>query len=684
MAQRKNILLISIDDGGAYWRFRDAFRERLQTPNLDRICDVSAAFTSAYCQAPICGPSRNSMLTGLAPHQIGILDNYTNLFSVMRAEQLWQFRLKRAGYYCSTAGKVHHGFAPLPSDIHNTLYSHPPKALKLGPPRNVPMTRYGGLTGGAATTKLAHEPMYYDHQSASDAVEFLKNYDRAQPFYREVGFHHPHIPYRTPARFKELYDEENFKQPEAWAYGFDVAGYPDLFMPENIDLRDIGHWRKSVRNYFSAYSHVDSQIGRVWDALQASGHAKDTIVLLFSDHGYHLGDKNRMRKFTLWEESCRVPLIVHDPDALPREVSDPVALLDVGPTILDYAECRSQSNVPGRSLVPQINGASDPDRAVPTFLFGNASMRQGSYRITRYENGESEFYDVEDDPWLTKNLAGAHPFFEAMMAELRTVSAAHGLALGGTETTAGPSSNSQPAAPGYRVCYATPRDSRMAAIPDGFTKMHYAADAGGDIDSFVAVGNREDNELVFPGNSNRFQLDVHPGPGRNLVIAQNDDLVVYCDSGDTEIRAGNSPSVLFGGSGRDVMHTGIGPTCIEGGAGPVSIQAGAGPTDIVSGSGNNRVITGTGPTRIELNGGSNEVEVHSELLHLTIKRTGLPQRIGGFRSGTIDLSDWSPLGHGKLDQRDGDSILSCISETVIFCDTNAEQLRPNIVGLKLG
>ncbi len=688
MASRTNILLISIDDGGAFWRFRDAFRERLQTPNLDRICAVSTTFTSAYCQAPICGPSRNSMLTGLTPHQTGILDNNTNLFSVVRPEQLWQFRLKQAGYYCATAGKVHHGFAPLPEAAHNVLYSHPPKPLKLGPHRTVPMRRYGGLTGGAATTDPAHDPLYYDHQSATDAVAFLLEYDRPEPFYREVGFHHPHIPFRTPERFKEMYDEENFKPPEAWENVFETAEYPDQFMVKNMDLRDVGHWRKSVRNYFSAYSHVDSQIGRVWDALQASPHAKNTVVVLVSDHGFHLGDKGRMRKYTLWEESCCVPLIVHDPDAAPREVADPVALLDIGPTVLDYADCPPLRGVQGRSLKPQVHGSDAPDRAVPTFLFGNASMRQGSYRITRYENGEAEFYDVEDDPWQTRNLAGAHPFYDAMLGELMAVSAAHGLTLddaGGTASfgvisTQGSDHDSAP--PGHHVYYATLGESGVAALPDGYDKMQYAADAGGKVEHFVAVGNREDNEMVFPGYGNRFHLEVHPGPGRNQVIAQNDDLVVYCDGGDTEVRAGNAATVFYGGPGHDVVTTGTAPAWVHGGLGGANIRIGAGPADIISGDGENSLTTGSGPTQILLNGGSNDVEIHTDDLQLTILRTGLPQRISGYQTGEIDLSDWSPVG-AHLEQQDDNVVLSSASETVVFCGARVEAIRPNITGVSM-
>ena len=122
MTDRKNILLISLDDAFSYWKYRSAFGAELQTPNLDRICAESTAFQSAYCQVPVCGPSRSSFMSALTPHELGIFDNYTNVFDVLRPEQMWSYRLKQEGYYCSNAGKVHHRFKPLPADIHNVLY----------------------------------------------------------------------------------------------------------------------------------------------------------------------------------------------------------------------------------------------------------------------------------------------------------------------------------------------------------------------------------------------------------------------------------------------------------------------------------------------------------------------------------------------------------------------------------
>ncbi|MEO0358970.1 MAG: sulfatase-like hydrolase/transferase, partial [Pseudomonadota bacterium] len=426
MTDRKNILLISVDDMFAFWRYRDVLGVKLQTPNLDRIIKHSTMFASAYCQAPVCGPSRASAMSGLSPFQTGIFDNYINIFDVLRPEQMWQHRIKRAGYYCSTAGKVHHGYKPLKPDNHDPLYSHPSVHVYFGPKRGAPDKRLGGKTGGSGTTLAKDDTLYYDSRSARNAIRFLQGYSDSDPFYREVGFHHPHLPFQTPIRFKEMYDAAEFAVPDAWLQGFDLAPFAQKYLKENLDPSDTDYWQKTLRNYYSCISHVDEHIGNVWDALQNSDHAKNTIVMIFSDHGYHLGDKNRFRKCTLYEEATRVPLIVHDPDADPAWIDDPVGLIDMGPTLLDYAGCRPMAASPGRSLRPMVLGERDPTRAVPTFWYGNVSARIGAYRITEYQDGSGELHNVETDPWLTKNLGRTHPEYPAIYAKLIDVVAQHG------------------------------------------------------------------------------------------------------------------------------------------------------------------------------------------------------------------------------------------------------------------
>ena len=332
---RPNILLVSFDDAVAPWPYKTAFGEPLQTPNLDRLCAVSTAFHSAYAQAPICGPSRASMMTAKMPPELGILDNSTFVFDKVAPQMVWSYLLKQSGYFCSSGGKVHHRYKPLRPVHHHELYSDERKTFSddMGLPRELRkrVKRYGGNRNGRATLDGSDDAFYYDAQSAEFAIRFLTDFTGDQPFYREVGFYSPHVPHLTPARFKEMYDVSNFKRPIDWTGYIHDNAYVSATLPEKEELRSEDWWRKSVRNYYSAYSHGDHHLGRVLDALAASPHAADTVVIVISDHGFHLGNRNLFRKSTMWEQSLRIPLIVYDPASpIGQVVEDPVALMTSG------------------------------------------------------------------------------------------------------------------------------------------------------------------------------------------------------------------------------------------------------------------------------------------------------------------------------------------------------------------
>lgn len=415
---RKNVLLISFDDAVAFWKYKTAFGEALQTPNLDRICAQSTAFHAAYCQAPVCSPSRASFMSGQSPHHSGVTDRYKQYFDRIPPRSMWPYKLKEAGYFCSSGGKVMQGFTPLPPEVHETLFSDAPKKFRVDwqiPPAIA--IEYGGHRSGWAAKDEKDDTRFYDHQSASSAISFLKDHDGATPFYREVGFYGPHGPWITPRRFKDQYDLKKIKKPAAWRAGFDESPFMEANATTNMDNTRFDRWRRSVRNYFSALSHVDHHLGRVWDALKASPHADNTLVIILSDHGHHLGERNRFRKHTLWEQVANVPLIIHDPDQpVAQVVSDPVALLDVGPTVMDYVGLPPLEKSVGRSLRPQVNWARDPDRAVPTFFRNSAGVRKGKYRFIRYEDGSTQFFDLAKDWWQTRDLGPEHPDYAAMRA----------------------------------------------------------------------------------------------------------------------------------------------------------------------------------------------------------------------------------------------------------------------------
>ncbi|WP_299672864.1 sulfatase-like hydrolase/transferase [uncultured Roseobacter sp.] len=428
---RKNILLISFDDCFAYHHYRSAFGETLQVPNLDRIAASATQFQSAYCQAPICGPSRASLMSGRTPHQLQLFNNDHDVFQKLGPKDIWSYQLKESGYYCSSGGKVHHGYSPLPKQIHDVLYSDEQKRFgsDFSLPPDVAKQRYGGIRGGWGTTDPLDDDIYYDAKSANSAIEFLQSYDRDEPFYREVGFFSPHGPRFTPARFKEIYALDKFEIPEVWRTGFDDHPYTEEHWPQTPALASGNEdwWRRNVRNYFSGLSHGDYHLGRVWDALHSSRFAENTIVIILTDHGFLLGARNRFYKSTVWEQSAGVPLIIYDPEHAATVVNDPVALLDVGPTILEYAGILPSEQMIGRSLSEQIAGASLPDRAVPTFRYDNASVRKGSFRFARYMDGSTQLFDLTDDIWNLKSLGLDHPAFAEMQDSLISTCAEYGM-----------------------------------------------------------------------------------------------------------------------------------------------------------------------------------------------------------------------------------------------------------------
>lgn len=707
MSARKNILLISLDDAFSYWKYRSKFGAELHTPNLDRICAVSTAFQSAYCQVPVCGPSRSSFMSGLTPHQLGIFDNYTNVFDVLRPEQMWSYRLKQEGYYCSNAGKVHHRFKPLPPEIHNVLYSHPAENINIGPGKNAKVKNYGGLMKGHGTIDPHYDDRYYDAQSANSAIRFLQNYDRSDPFYREVGFYHPHSPYKTPARFKDMYDEASFLQPEAWTNPQDTNAFADQFMAENLENSDINLWRKSVRNYFSAFSHVDEHLGRVWDALKASDHADDTVVMLLADHGYHPGDKNRFRKYTLYEEAAGVPIIVHDPSApVPREITDPVAVLDIGPTVLDYADCPAMQHCAGTSLRPQVEGADVRGRAVPTFFFGSASIRKGDYRYIRYLDGSCQLFNIANDLWQMKDLSDSDPLCGDMHKALIETCRDYGLeildvagtdpapntycavsqgllppkALTGMGAISVGSLSNQDTSPEFRKQFAILRENGTLGLPDGIRGLYLAADAKIGIDYFGVAGNDQGNLINFIGGHARFLLDIACGSGDDTILGHLDQMRVRLNDGSNTVTTGHTGAEIHAGAGRDKIVTADGQNRIFGGSGDLDVIAGQGHDVIITGSGQNRILCQDGTTEVIIAAGQSRIEINGGTLKLTFKRTGLPQVVVGLEDGEVDLSDWEVLGPVAVTpQSNGDACVSAGHEHVRFVATKSDVVKSAIM-----
>lgn len=706
MTQSKNILLIGMDDAFSFWRFRKAFGVELKLPNLDRICAQSTAFHAAYCQVPVCGPSRASAMSGLSPYETGVLDNYSNIYDVLRPEQMWQFRLKEKGYFCSAAGKIHHGYKPQPPEIHDVMYSHGPRHVFFGPKLDAPHKKMGGRMGGVGTTEPADDRLYYDYRSAQDAIRFLNTYDGSAPFYREVGFHHPHPPFRTPVRFKDMYNVDDFIQPEAWKDGFEHSPFADVFMKENMDRTNLEDWRTSIRNYFSAFSHVDAELGRVWDALKSSAHAENTIVVIWSDHGYHMGDKNRFRKLTLWEEAASIPLIIHDPGQSGRVITDPVALTDMGPTILDYANAPPMRHAVGRSLRPAVEGKPLPPRPAPTFLYGSVSARTGNYRITLYQDGSSELYDVVNDPWQTKNLAGQIPEYDRAMQDLLTICREYGVqvirkgdradgpacyysihtdatapdrcATRGMISVGGLDHLEQD--PGPRRHFTTLSANDTIDMGNGLSEVLFGADTNGGVTAFGLRLSDRGDRVFFAGGHNRFALEIEGGDGGDRIYTAQERLIARLGRRDNEVSAGNSDAHITGGRGTDQIRMVNGTNTAINTAGRMVIEGGKGHDQIEARGGSTLVSATDGQLTVTISGGQNIIRAHDADVTLTVKRTELPQRIEGFTKGRIDLSDWAALGPVQARSDGQDTLISAGSEQIRFTGTPPATVISAITG----
>jgi arylsulfatase A-like enzyme len=413
LAGKPNVVLIGIDDLNDWIGCLDT-HPQVRTPHIDRLAASGTLFTNAHCQAPVCNPSRTSMVTGLRPTTTGVYGLAPWFRSVPELRQLVSMpqAFHGAGYHTALVGKIYHTFPP--------KKDRAAEFDEYGPPCNFGPLPKKKLVEGISEHRLVDWGVYpekdeqqNDWEIASWAVDFLGR-DHEQPFFLGVGFGRPHVPCFASQAWFDLYPDETLKMPPILDGDRDdvpeFAWYLNWRLPEPRLklLRDQGEWRNLVRSYLASVSFVDSQVGRVLDALHESSAADNTLVVLFSDHGWHLGEKDISGKNTLWERSTRVPLIFSGRGIDARQRSrQPAELLDIYPTLVDLAGLDPVEGLEGLSLRPQLENPDTPRRpAITTHNPGNHSVCDERWRYIRYGDGSEELYDRENDPNEWHNLAG--------------------------------------------------------------------------------------------------------------------------------------------------------------------------------------------------------------------------------------------------------------------------------------
>lgn len=414
--ERPNVLFIAIDDLND-WIGPLGGYPGVKTPNLDRLAARATTFSQAYCPAPLCNPSRTGLLTGYYPTSSGIYKNHEDWRVALPEAVTLPELFKQNGYHTVGGGKIFHW------NDRTLWHEYFPSVVESGPGADVQQdddNSAGAMSWGAID---GPDEEMNDYRVTSWAADYLRQ-EHESPFFLACGIFRPHLPWNVPASYFEQYPLEEIVLPEVLPDDLDDVPAAGQFLADpggfHAAILNSGNWAKAVQAYLACISFVDAQVGRLLDALDASPHADNTVIALWSDHGIHLGEKEHWHKSTLWEESGRAPLMIAAPGVTEggSVCETPIDLVNTYPTLADLCGLPIASELDGVSLRPLLE---DPEAAwdrpaLTNFRDANA-VRYGQWRYIRYGDGSEELYDHQADPNEWTNLAG-DPACQAIKAQL--------------------------------------------------------------------------------------------------------------------------------------------------------------------------------------------------------------------------------------------------------------------------
>jgi iduronate 2-sulfatase len=443
-ADKPNVLLICVDDLkpllGCYGT------PLVQSPHIDRLAARGVLFERAFCNQAVCSPSRNSLLTGLRPQTIGIYDLATNFRrGAPEAVTVAQY-FRQHGYRTEAMGKIFHvGHGNREDEASWTVPHWRPQGGGYQLPASTAVTRpanTGGPRGAATECADVADNAYGDGMIADEAVARLHAAQAKprEPFFIAVGFLKPHLPFVAPKKYWDLYQRSSFEpprrqEPPAGAPAFapttwgELRQYSDI--PETGAL-PVEQQRELIHGYHAAVSFMDAQLGRVLDALDETGFARNTIVVLWGDHGWHLGDHGMWCKHTNYEHAARIPLIVAVPGVAQAGVTTGALAetVDIYPTLCELAGLPMPPGLDGASFAAALKSSDAPTKDAIIHVYPRSQRLGRAVRTVRYrlvewkkigdpaDAAELELYDYETDPEETKNLAGEQP---EIVAQLRAI-----------------------------------------------------------------------------------------------------------------------------------------------------------------------------------------------------------------------------------------------------------------------
>jgi len=438
-------LFIAIDDLNDWGVSALKGRKGVHTPNIDSLAEMGVLFTNANCAAPACNPSRTALLTGLRPSTTGIYENYHDwrLNHITNKVTTLPQYFKKRGYHVIGTGKIFHAleWQQGDEDGYNDAKcwdQYYPSYKKQMPPRLLPDAPLP-LVKRSKKDGILFPPDFFDWGFMGHPVKQMPddqvvdwainqlNTPQTKPLFMAVGLFKPHIPWYIPEEFYKKYPLDSVALPyvqKGWLDKLPPASHQsgDIRRKWHQWIKENNHWKEAVQAYLAAISFSDYELGRLIDGLKKSPLYKNTVIVLWTDHGFHAGDKDTWEKFTLWEESTRVPLIMVVPGVTQphSKCAQPVSLIDLYPTLVDIVDHKKIASLEGSSFLAQLK---DPKlkRNIPSLCtnsFNNHSVRDERYHYIRYNNGDEELYDHYTDEGEWNNLAN-NPAYAGIKENLK-------------------------------------------------------------------------------------------------------------------------------------------------------------------------------------------------------------------------------------------------------------------------
>ena len=413
-ATKPNVLFIAVDDLRDWVGYLGRNPQTI-TPNIDKLAARGVWFTRSYCAAPVCNPSRAALMSGLRPFTTGVYDNGSDWRRVVPEELPLTTTFRKAGYYVCGAGKIYHESYVRRSEWDDYLASAGTDPQPAGD------TGVDGIK--FAPLDCADEDLR-EWKIVRYGIEQLQT-KRDRPLFLAIGLHKPHMPWNVPRKYYDMHPLNKIELPPYRKNDLDDLPAAGVRMahPEtdHAQILKSGRWKEAVQGYLAAISYSDAMVGRLLDAFNKSQYATNTIICFWCDHGWHLGEKHHWRKFALWEEATRSPLIWVVPGLTkPNTRCDrTVDFMTIYPTLTDLCGIPTPKHVQGesiRALLANPKAAWDKP-AITTYKFQNHAIRSEGWRYIHYADGGEELYDETKDPNEWTNLA-TNPKFEAQKKSL--------------------------------------------------------------------------------------------------------------------------------------------------------------------------------------------------------------------------------------------------------------------------